>query len=97
MDRQHANQENVCAIATATFLFRRISGKAMQTEPYQPHSIPLNWGVHAVTGGPKFQSCHHLALQRKLRSPKLEYEALEIIEVRGPFERKVHYSYFGPH
>ena len=36
--------------------------------------------------------------KRKLRSPKLKYEVLEISEVRGPFERKVlmHYSYFGP-
>jgi len=33
---------------------------------------------------------------RKLRSAKLKYEALEISEVSGPFERKVlmHYSYF---
>jgi len=53
-------------------------------------------GGHAVTGGPKFQSRHHLVPQRKLRSPKLEYESLEISEVRGPFERKVHYSHFGP-
>ena len=42
-------------------------------------------GGHAVTRGPKFQSRHHLAPQRKLRSPKLKYEALEISEVRGPF------------
>ena len=53
-------------------------------------------GGHAITGGQKFQSRHHLAPQRKLRTPKLEYEALEISEVRGSFERKVHYSYFGP-
>jgi len=46
-------------------------------------------GGHAVTEGPKFQSRHHLAPQRRLRSPKLEYEALEISEVKGPFERKV--------
>jgi len=44
---------------------------------------------HAVTGDPKFQFRHHLASQRKLRFPKLKYEALEISEVRGPFERKV--------
>jgi len=62
--------------------------------------------AHAVTGGPKFQSRHHLAPQRKLRAPKLKYEALEISEVwgalkekcitviSGPFERKVftHYN-----
>jgi len=53
-------------------------------------------GGHAVTEGPKFQSCHHFAPQRKLRFPKLKYEALEISEVRVPFERKVHYSFFGP-
>jgi len=48
--------------------------------------------------GPKIQSRHHLAPQRKLRSPKLKYEALEISEPRRPFERKVlmNYSYFGP-
>ena len=53
-------------------------------------------GGHAVTRGQKFQSRHHLEPQRKLRSPKLKYEALEISEVRGRFERKVRYSYFGP-
>jgi len=55
-------------------------------------------------GGPhcrrvsKFQSRHHLAPQRKPRFPKLKNEALEISEVRGPFEIKVlmHYSFFGP-
>ena len=48
--------------------------------------------------GPKIQSRHHFATQRKLRSPKLKYEALEFSNIRGPFERKVlmHYSYFGP-
>ena len=43
--------------------------------------------------GPKFQSRHHLAPQRKLRSPKLKYEALEISDVRATVERKVHYRY----
>jgi len=69
---------------------------ALMSELYQPHSIPSIGGGHSVTGGPKFQSRHHFAPQRKLRSLKLKYEALEISEVRGPFERKVHYSYFGP-
>jgi len=59
--------------------------------PYPPIGV-----AHAVTGGPKFQSRQHLAPQRKLRSRKLKYEALEISEVRGRFERKVHYSFFGP-
>jgi len=36
-----------------------------------------------------------LSTPKKASIPKLEYEALEISEVRGPFERKVHYSYFG--
>jgi len=39
--------------------------------------------------GPKIQSRHHLGPQRKLRFPKLKYEALEINEVRGRLERKV--------
>jgi len=49
-------------------------------------------------GEPKIQSSHRLAIQRKLRPPKLKYEALEISEVGGHFERKVitHYSYYGP-
>jgi len=68
----------------------------LYAEPYQPHSITPNWGANAVTGGPKFQSRHHLAPQRRLRSPKLKYEALEISDVRVPFERKVHCSYFRP-
>jgi len=67
-------------------------------EPYQPHSIPLNWGAHAVTGGPKFSPVTTYSPPEKASIPKLKYEALEISEVRGPFERKVlmHYSYFGP-
>jgi len=59
------------------------------------HTPQLGW-PHAGTGGPKFQSRHHLAPQIKLRFPKLKYEALEISEFRGPFERKVHDSFFGP-
>jgi len=68
----------------------------MWAEPYQPHSIPPNWGGHAVTGGPKFQSCHHLAPQRKLRSPKLKYEVLEISEVRDPLKEKCITVILGP-
>jgi len=33
-----------------------------------------------------------LSPQRKLRSPKLKYEALEISEVRGPLEKKSAYA-----
>jgi len=66
-------------------------------EPYQPHSILPIRGGHAVTGGQKFSPVTTYP-PRKLRSPKLKYEALEIREVRGPFERKLlmPYSYFGP-
>jgi len=39
--------------------------------------------------GHKIQSRHNSVPQRKLRSPKLKYEAQEISEVRGLFERKV--------
>jgi len=39
--------------------------------------------------GPKIQSRHYLSPQKKLRHPKLNYEAPEISEVGGPFERKV--------
>ena len=65
---------------------------ALYPEPYQPHSMPPNWGP-TLSQGPKIQSRHHLA-----RPPKLIYEALEISEIGGPFERNVliYYSYFGP-
>jgi len=68
-----------------------------QSEPYQPHSIATNWG-RTLPQGPKIQSHHHLAPQRKLQPPKFKYEAPEISEVGGLFERKVliHYSYFRP-
>jgi len=68
----------------------------LDAEPYQPHSIPPIGGA-SCHRGPKIQPCHHLAPQRKLRSPKLKYEALEVNEVKGTSERKVlmHYSYLG--
>jgi len=71
--------------------------RLVYAEPYQPHSVPPNWGARCHRG-PNVQSRYHLAPQRKLRSPKLKYEALEISEVRGPFDRKVlmHDSYLGP-
>ena len=55
-------------------------------------------GGDTLSQGAKNQSRHHLAPQWKLRSPKLKYEAVEISEVSGPFERKVLmlYSYIGP-
>ena len=49
-----------------------------------------NWGGK-LSQGPKIQSRYHLASQRKLRSPKLKYEALEINGIV-----LVHYSYFEP-
>jgi len=78
------------------FTLTRVKYIALRAEPYQLHSIPPNWGAHAVTGGPKFEAGHHFAPQRKLLSSKLKYEAIEISEFREPFERKVHYSFFGP-
>jgi len=59
----------------------------MISEPYQPHSIPPIGGS-TLSQGPKIQSRHHLGPQRKLRPPKLRYEALEISEVGGPFKEK---------
>ena len=58
---------------------------------------PPSGGAHAVTGAPKFNPSP-LSRPEKTSIPKLKYEALEISEVRGPFERKVpmHYNYFGP-
>jgi len=55
-------------------------------------------GGDTLSQGAKNQSRHHLAPQWKLRSPKLKYEAVEISEVSGHFERKVLmlYSYIGP-
>jgi len=37
-----------------------------------------------------------LSTPEKASIPNLKYEALEISEVRGLFEGKVQYSYFGP-
>jgi len=46
--------------------------------------------------GPKIPVPSPLSTPEKASIPKLKYEALEISEVRGPFERKVDYSYLGP-
>ena len=70
--------------------FKDSVGRALSAALHTPQ-LGAHW--HR---GPKIQSPHHLAPQRKLRSSKLKYEALES-EVRWPFERKVlmYYSYFG--
>ena len=70
----------------------------LNSEPYQPHSIPPNWGGHAVTGSLKFSPVTTSPPRESFDNPKMKYEALEISIVRGPFERNVlmHYSYFGP-
>jgi len=46
--------------------------------------------------GPKIPVPSPLSTPEKTSIPKSKYDALKISEVRGPFERKVHYSYFGP-
>jgi len=46
--------------------------------------------------GPKIPVPSPLSPPEKASIPKLKYEALEISEVSGPFEGKVHYSFFGP-
>jgi len=39
-----------------------------------------------LSQGTKILICHHLSPQRKLRSPKWKYEALEIREIGGPLK-----------
>ena len=60
--------------------------------PYHPIGGPM------LSQGPNIQARHHLAPPKKLWPPKLKYEAPEISEVGGPFERIVliDYSYFDP-
>jgi len=70
---------------------RQRSSRAIWAALHSP-----NCGGARCHRGPKIPVSHHLAPQIKLRSPKLEYEAREISEVKGPFERKVHCSCFGP-
>jgi len=69
----------------------------LQPEPYQPHPIPVCTPYpHDVTRGPKFILVTTYPPE-KASIPKLKYEALEISEVGGAFERKVliHCSSFG--
>ena len=55
-------------------------------------------GVGTLSQGAQNSAPSPLSTPEKASIPKLKYEALEIKEVRGPFERKVlmHYCYFGP-
>jgi len=48
-------------------------------------------GGSTLSQGPTVQFHHHLAPQRKLRTLKLKYEALEISEVGGPLKEKCLY------
>jgi len=92
-----ANDHITAAYPNPLYLKPHVSGKnktfgrAISAALHTPQL-----GGHAVTGGPKFQSRNNLAPQRKLRSPKLKYEAWEISKVGAPFQRNVHYSFFGP-
>ena len=66
-------------------------------EPYQPHSVPPNWGRPTLSQGAQNSVPSPLSPPEKASIPKLKYEALDVSEVRGPCERRVlmHYSYFG--
>ena len=61
------------------------------------HSRISRTPYHPIGGGMLPQGTQNsvsspLSPQRKLRSPKLKYEALEISEVRGPLEKKSAYA-----
>ena len=58
-----------------------------RTEPHQPHSIPPNWGGHAVSGAQNAVPSP-LTYPKKASTPKLRYEVLEISEVGGPLKEK---------
>ena len=67
-------------------------------EPYQPYSIPPNWGGDAVTeaqnsavAGAQNSVPSPLSPQRKLRPSKLKYEALELSEVEDLLKEKCLY------
>ena len=68
-----------------------------QQSQISPTPYPATGGG-TTSEGPKIHLRHHFAPQRKLRYPKLKYEALESSEVMGIAERSV-YKYavaFGP-
>ena len=70
---------------------------ARHPEPYQPHSITPNWGG-TLSQGAQNSVPSPLSTPEKVLIPKLKHEALEISEVKGPFERNglMHCSYFRP-
>jgi len=53
-------------------------------------------GGPTLSQGAQNSSPSPVSTREKASIPELEYEALEISEVKGPFERKVHCSCFGP-
>jgi len=69
----------------------------LRPEPYQPLSIPPFGGATLLQGAQNSVPSP-LSPTAKSSIPELKYEALEISEVRRPFERKVlmYYRYFGP-
>ena len=96
--RLQSRADYILSLSQQCFIGQTPVGILLSPEPYQPHSKPPNWGGPRCHSGPKIKSRDHLDPQRKLRSSKLKYEALEISEVISlwkPFERKVllHYSY----
>ena len=64
-------------------------------EPYQPHSIPPNWGGTLSKGAQNSSPSPLSTLERESLS-QTEIWSTRNQLIRGAFERKVHYSYFGP-
>jgi len=72
-----ARKKPFCPKHTWSIMQSRIS-----RTPYPPN------GGHAVTGGPKFQSRHYLASQRKLRSPNWNMKHYKSVKLGGPLKEK---------
>jgi len=79
---------------SSEILFKK-SVRCLFSEPYRPHSIPPIGGARCHRG-PKIPVPSPLSTPEKASIPKLKYEALEIIVVRGPIEGNVHHSFFRP-
>ena len=77
----------------------------VHAEPYQPLSIPPNWGrVHAATGGPKFSPVSTQSPRESFDLPNsnmkhykkmkldgpLKEQCLRIAVTLGPFKSKVY-------